>query len=142
MPETTVRQLPENASHEDILNVVRDWVELLAADNFDAACAMLQHSPDEPWTPDFLRMWIFNYGWHDPMTDGSTFRVTSCKSAVGRETYYQDVNRFDAPATKGLVGDVMFDLPLNGEWSDLTALFSIFSREGSLVLQLDDVHVL
>lgn len=142
MPETTVRQLPENASNEDILNLVREWVELLAADNFEAAGAMLQHSLGEPWTPDFLRMWISNYGWHDPMKDGSTFRVTSCKSATGRENHYQDVNRLDVPAASSFTGDVMFSLPLNGEWSDLTALFWILKAGGFLVLQLDDVHVL
>lgn len=142
MSETTVRQLPENASNEDILNVIQEWVELLAADNFGAACAMLQNSPDAPWTPDFLRRWISNYGWHDPMKDGSTYHVTSCQSAVGWETHYQIVNQSNPPNASGFTGDVMYTLPLNGEWSDLTALFSIFSREGFLVLQLDDIHVL
>ena len=142
MPEAAARQLPENASDEAILNVIRDWVELLAVNDFEAAYAMLHHEPDEPLTPDFLRMWISNYGWHDPVKDGSTYRVTSCKSAVGRETHYQDVNRYSPPNASGCTGDVIFDLPLNGEWSDLTALFWIYNREGSLVLQLDDVHVL
>ena len=142
MPEAAARQLPENASDEEILNVIRDWVELLAVDDFEAAYAMLHHEPNDQFTPEFLRMWISNYGWHDPMKDGSTYRVTSCKLAVGRETHYQSVNRYDPADANGFAGDAMFDLPLNGEWSDLTALFWILSREGSLVLQLDDVHFL
>ncbi len=142
MPEAAAKQLPVNASDEDILSVIRDWVELLAADSFEAACAMLHHEPDDPATPDFLRVYISNYGSHDPMKDGSTYRVTSCKSATGRETHYQRINRYDSVDASSFAGDAMFDLPLNGAWSDLTALFWILSREGSLVLQLDDVHVL
>lgn len=142
MSDAIITLLPENAPDDEILSAVRSWVELLAADNFEAGYAMLQHYPNEPWAPDFLRMWISNYGWHDPMKDGSTFRVTSWKTATGREKHYQDVVRYDSPAADHSLGDVHFDLPLNGEWSDLTAIFSFFNHAGFLVLQLDDVHVL
>ena len=41
-----------------------------------------------------------------------------------------------------IVGSVEFDLPIDGEWSDLTAIFTLSEVEGSLVLSLEDLHVL
>ncbi len=35
-----------------------------------------------------------------------------------------------------------FDLPVNGEWSDLTATFQILRHGDALVLQLEDIHVM
>ena len=139
-------QLPASASDDDILNAIRDWIEVLAEDNFEAGYAMLRHSPDEPWTPEFLRIWISNYGWHDPMKDGSTFQVTSWETATrtpsSPQKQYTAVEHYSLPAVNGAMGYVHFDLPLNGSWSDLTAIFSFFNVEGFIVLQLDDVHVL
>lgn len=37
---------------------------------------------------------------------------------------------------------VDYDLPLNGEWSDLTAIFSFKSKDGGFAFYLDDIHVL
>ncbi len=34
------------------------------------------------------------------------------------------------------------DVPLNGEFSDLTALFRFYRRGGELAVQLKDLHVL
>jgi len=42
----------------------------------------------------------------------------------------------------GSVGQVWFDLPLNGVWSDLTATFDIKLDGEALYLELDDIHVL
>ncbi len=131
-----------DASDAEIINGIRQWVDALANDDYEAAYAMLQHAPDEPWTADFLRRWIANYGRHEALKDGATFHVTHWETATGRETHYQDVTRRDAPHMNGSVGDVHYDLPLNGEWSDLTAIFDILKNDGALVLQLDDVHVL
>jgi hypothetical protein len=39
-------------------------------------------------------------------------------------------------------GHVNFDLPLEGQWSDLTALFDLTRRPDGVRLILDDVHVL
>jgi hypothetical protein len=39
------------------------------------------------------------------------------------------------------VGEVWFDLPLDGSWSDLTATFDLQERGGALVLVLQEIHV-
>jgi hypothetical protein len=37
--------------------------------------------------------------------------------------------------------DVRYDLPLNGEWSDLTATFRVEDVDGSVDLVLEEIHV-
>jgi len=37
---------------------------------------------------------------------------------------------------------VEYDLPIDGAWSDLTALFDIKLDGDTLIVELDDVHVL
>jgi hypothetical protein len=37
--------------------------------------------------------------------------------------------------------EVWLDLPLDGEWSDLTAIFDMLEDRDELVLLLNDIHV-
>ena len=138
--------LPTDASNDEVLNIIRDWVERLVADDMEAAYAMLHHYTDEPWTSDFLRIWVSNYGSKTPFADGRTYHITSWKNATvsadGPNDHYQDVERWKQSTINGSVGEVHYDLPLNGEWSDLTAIFPLVIRDGYLALQLDDIHVL
>lgn len=78
---------------------------------------------------------ISNYGSPEPREDGKTFRVTPLVMAVGESRYeidWYDTNR----------GEVFFDLPLNGEWSDLSAILDFKVSDDVLVFQLNDIHVL
>lgn len=43
---------------------------------------------------------------------------------------------------EGSRGRVYFDLPLNGEWSDLTAIFRLEHDKENLLLVLEEIHVL
>jgi len=52
-----------------------------------------------------------------------------------------EVERFDSPTPAGDIGEVWFDLPLNGVWSDLTATFAIYPLEDKIVLALNQIHV-
>lgn len=53
-----------------------------------------------------------------------------------------EVERFPDPGPDNL-GDVHYDLPLNGSWSDLTAVFTLsLTDDGALTLVLDEIHVL
>lgn len=89
-----------------------------------------------PWTPQLLRTVITNYGSVEPMRDGSTYRVTPIGTAHGGTPPRHEVDR------DGDCISVWFDLPPNGEWSDLTATFDVVRRGSRLRLVLDDVHVM
>jgi hypothetical protein len=128
-------RLPATASDAEILAAVRAWVELLEQRRFEDAVE-LATSSESHWTPELLETVIRNYGFVEPRSDGRTFAVRFPNGAENASPR-QEVWRFGDDR-----GHLEFDLPLNGEWSDVTALFD-FQREGdSLVLELDDIHVL
>lgn len=137
--------LPPTASDEEILDVVRAWVGLLAADRYDAA---LDHIPSLAyWTPALLRTVVASCGSPDPEDDRGC-RITPIDTASDHDKRpSHDVERFDEarvddvnPAAT-VIGYVWFDLPLDGAWSDLTATFDVLADASGLTLRLDDVHV-
>ena len=139
---------PLKATDETVLEGVKQWVELLAAERYDEAVQWLYYPPAAArWTPLLLKSLVTNYGLTDPRADGKTYRVTplvTTKSRVGGHPY-QDVEWFPAGSAqvcRGVVGFVTFDLPLNGEWSDVTATFLIHKVTDRLLLELEDMHVL
>lgn len=136
--------LPASATDEQILQIAREWADALARDDYEAAYNMTGHDPYYQWTPDLIRTVVSNYGGVEPLGDGSTCRVTPLDSAQGGPTPRHVVARRTVPAdASGArdLGAVWFDLPLDGEWSDLTATFEIVSEEDELHLVLNEIHV-
>lgn len=136
-------RLPRKASDEQILAAITAWVELLAQERYEDAFQMLRHIPDEHWSPELMKTVITNYGSTEPCADGAIFKITSPKDNPKGQVFHEvewwgdDPNR---PAE--YVGMALFTLPLNGEWSDLTASLDIVEEGGKLVLELGDIHVL
>ncbi|MFI0449714.1 hypothetical protein [Actinomadura sp. 6N118] len=64
-------------------------------------------------------------------------RVTSPDTADGQRPGIAEILRDD-----DMLPHVEFDLPLNGTWSDLTAIFDIGEDTGRWVLILDQVRVM
>lgn len=143
-PQAIMTILPHDASDEDILKVVREWVELLAQNRYEEAFALTGYASTDEWSPELLHLLTANYGDLEPRQDGETFEVTSLYDnpilPAGRKSSYQDVEW--QPENRGCVGWVHFDLPLDGEWSDLTAVFKINQVTDGLALELQTIHVL
>ena|SRR5215831_1817862 len=129
-----MRILPLSATDKDILDVAREWTDLLATDAYDRALELVDPGPN--WTPSLLRSVISNYGSVQPRTDHMAFRVTARDAARGEPAPRHHVDRRNNRIA------VWFDLPLNDAWSDLTATFDVVENSGGLVLRLDDVHVM
>jgi hypothetical protein len=132
-----VKTLRLGSTDEDILAAVREWISLLAREEYVDAHQFTFHADNDYWTPESLKLIIQNYGSPEPYPDGRTFRVTRVESATG-DSYHQAEIRREALNR----GRVWYDLPLNGEWSDLTAIFALQAIDGKLVLILEDIHVL
>jgi len=130
-----VELLPKSASDGDILDLIRRWVELLAGGRYAEALQLLDARSH--WTPELLERVIRNYGSPDPTADGSTYRVTSLATATDDLRPRHEIERYSSGRAS-----VLFDLPLNGRWSDLTACFDVEEGPTGLRLVLDDVHVL
>jgi hypothetical protein len=138
--------LPANATDEEILDVVRKWASALARQDYEAAFAMTTHDPYYRWTPDLIKAVIQGYGLPEPRWDGKIFQVTPIETAVGGPPPRHEVEYFEQPRPisetgQMAVGEVWFDLPLNGEWSDLTATFEICRSNDCTVLILNEIHV-
>ena len=135
-----MKRLPLDASDEDLLHAIREWAGLLAADDYEGAAAYLyEPHPGRlgAWTPRLIETVVRNYGSIEPMPDGRTFRVTPLAAATGGPSPRHEVDRNGADT-----GFIWFDLPLNGAWSDLTATFTFLPADGSIVIVLDDLHVM
>lgn len=138
-----MRTLPLTASDEELLDAVREWVTLVVRGDFNAASEFVYEAKpgrEGEWTPKLIEQVIRNYGSIDPFPDGRTFEVTPLATATGDLTPCHEVQRDDEHEASS--GYIWFDLPLNGEWSDLTATFEFRPLDDSLVLVLDQIHVM
>jgi hypothetical protein len=106
---------------------------------------LLEPPPTETgWTPELLARVIGNYGSVESRDDGKVFAVTPSATAVGAGPRFE-VTWYGKPVGCGwgsAVGHARYDLPLNGEWSDVTATFDIIETEEGVAVGLEDVHVM
>ena len=139
--DVTPITLPGDASEPEIVAAVESWVSLLEAGEFARALAMTPPTADD-WSPGLLRALVTYYGLPYPNAYNDTYRVTPIAQAVG--TPRIELERFDAPVARehgSVIGELWYNLPLNGEWSDLTAAFDLVVSGERLALRLDQVHV-
>jgi hypothetical protein len=126
---------------DDLLAIIRDWFRLLAGGRWVEACAML----DEPngygirWTPAEIHHALeLAYG------PGCRFRVAHPEgprfSEPGEAVGIPEASVWPIDDGSGYRAD--HDVPLNGLWSELTALFEFPRRPGGLAVVLHDLHVL
>lgn len=128
------------ANDEEILGAVEAWIDDLARGDYASAFARTRHDPYYQWTPRLIESVINGYGLPEPHRSGVRFVVTSRAQADSKgRPYYRVVDRDIARGAA--VAEVWYDLPLNGEWSDLTATFRL-QRDGvHLNLVLQEIHV-
>lgn len=132
--------LAVGATDEELLTVADAWVDLLVAGDFVAASDFLHHPGhyDEcAWTAVEIETYLANYGSWDPYDDGRVYRVTTRRDATGDHLPHRDVIRF----TDDRLPRIECDLPLNGEWSDLTAVLQVEAVDGGWALSLYDLRV-
>lgn len=128
------------ANDEEILAVVEQWIDDLARGDYASAFARTQHDPYYRWTPELIAHVIHGYGLPEPHPSGVRFQVTPRAEADGNgRPHYREVDR--GAARGEVVAEVWHDLPLNGEWSDLTATFRLERRGARLELVLQEIHV-
>jgi hypothetical protein len=130
--------LSASPTDEQIVAFVEAWIDDLARGDYRAAYSRTAHDPYYAWTPDLIRAVIEGYGLPEPRRDGKIFQVTERRSAKGT-CHYRTVDRENIPSS--VIADVWHDLPLNGEWSDLTATFRIERGESGCVVTLQEIHV-
>lgn len=134
----------------EIEKAVLSWIELLANGRYDEAYQLTLHDPYYQWSASNIKDIINGYGLPDEQLE-EKYKVTSPESAIinGNINPNKDIDFFDYTIRKiderhdmTIIGYVIYDLPINGEWSDLSATFKILQTDNFLMLELNEIHVL
>ena len=127
--------LPLDASDADLIAFADRWASLMETEDYAAAFALTEHDPSMNWTPDLIGEVVKAYGDADPnqrvTLEGKSTDITQRKN----------VDRWDANA-HGAVGEIWYDLNIDGFASDLTATFTLIQRADGLAIELNDIHVM
>jgi len=130
-----MKPLPTNISDAKLILIVDQWVSYLEAEDYQAAFDFTAQEPKRGWTPDLIRQVIKDYGAARPDQ-----RVT----LAGKPTdisQQKDVERWEENHA-GIIGEIWYDLNIDGSVSDLTATFSLRLVPNGVVLELNDIHVM
>jgi hypothetical protein len=122
----------------DILDFLNKWFKLLADDKFEQACAMLEpNSYGIVWTPDLIKKTV-----NEIFNPDSRFNIYYPEGPIfsnpydlGRQRFEEVIETYDGYAFD-------YDVPLNGEWSDLTAQFEFDKQSNGYSVVLHDLHIM
>ncbi len=122
-------------SDPEILAFVDAWAALLEAGDYQAAYDATAHSAEIHWTPELIQAVIEQYG---AATPGQRVTVTGAPTDIHQR---KEVDRWSANPN-GSVGEVWYDLNINGIVSDLTAIFALTQEASGIRISLNDIHVM
>lgn len=167
MNKSDLRILSIHANDLEIIKLLIQWTEFLAGERYAEALSMFQHYNDAlNWTPELLESAVYGYGCPgytreeaEKQFGASDFKITSLLQNSDRNKIITniDINRYEFEVTKekagmwglsdidyeNILGDIHYDVPLNGEASDLTAIFFLKKlNEQSMTLSFFDLHVM
>jgi hypothetical protein len=121
--------IPHNATDEEILTIVRQWIDVFASEDYAKIFAKLGYSMSPYFNcsgDEAIRQEIKNYRSPELYPGVTDFKVTDWRLAQGGNLIpKQNIVRFKRNNIK-LAGAIQFDLPMNGKWSDLQADFVLF----------------
>lgn len=125
-----------------IFQAVEEWIEALAEQRYSDAFQMFYVPAESHWSQELLQAVAENYGAAERRPDGRLFSVTSPREAqIADLSPRWEIDWYDEEQD-GEIAEVIADLPLNGTWSDLTALLVLKRSADEYFLQLVRVDVL
>jgi hypothetical protein len=133
----------------EIEKAVLYWIELLAEEKYDEAYQLTLHDPYYQWSPADIKSAINGYGLPDEALE-EQYKVTHPGSAIinDRINPYKDIDLYDDSLKKAdklhdmtIAGFICYDLPINGEWSDLSVTFKVLQKDNFIMLELNEIHV-
>ncbi len=131
-------QFPAEPSDQELIAFVEKWIDLLAARDYESAFHATWQDSYFQWSPSLLEAVINGYGLPEPRRDGAIFSVSNRREAKGSSPEAA-VEHHDL--SNGVWAEVRHDLPLNGEWSDLTATFHVLPAISGFAVVLQEIHV-
>ena len=134
-------EISPDEPEKSMLVFVKRWLKLLSDGRLDEACALL----DEPncykvsWTPDLIKQTV-----NEIFSPDSRFYLYHPEGPVFTDPHELKEGR-DIDAVEFADGSgysFWYDVPLNGEWSELTAQFEFLKTPKGYAVVLHDLHVL
>ena len=122
------------SSESDLIKFVDDWVELCAEGNIEEAFSILDkpiESSRHQWSPQDIEEITF-----DHFDDGKQPVITSPDEVKGK--IRKDIFAYDDGSGWG----IEYGLPMNGIVSDFTLMFDFLKKNNTLLVILDDCHVM
>lgn len=136
-------------SIESIEKAVLKWIELLEQEKYIEAYELTLHDVYYQWSPASIESVINGYGLPYESAN-EKYKVTPTVTATGEHNLnpYKEIHFFNDPLkhvqrlpNMQAIGYICYDLPINGEWSDLSATFTIYKSSGFFILELNEIHV-
>jgi hypothetical protein len=128
----------QGVNDEELLQLVGAWIDDLARGDYESAFARTKHDPYYGWTPALIERVIDGYGLPEPHPSGVRYAVTDRAAARGTPR----LRHVDREGVRSpVIARVEHDLPLNGEWSDLTASFRVEQTVEGVKIFLEEIHV-
>jgi hypothetical protein len=131
-----VLSLPETTTDAEFIEFADRWASLLEREDYEAAYAFTAHDPYHGWTAELIRRVIKSYG---EARAGQRVTVSGVPTDVSQR---KQVDRWEPPNPAGEVGEIWYDLNIDGAASDLTATFRLVRVPGGLLVRLNDIHVM
>jgi hypothetical protein len=130
-----VTPLPKTVSDSELIAFIDGWAALMEREDYQAAYAFTDHTPEMGWTSSLIREVIKAYGDADPSQ-----RVT-VEGVPTDITQRKKVSRW--PTKKyGFFGEIWYDLNIDAKASDLTATFDLKWTGNGVTVHLNDIHVM
>ena len=111
------------------------WAKLMESEDYTAAFDFTAHIPEMKWTPSLVREVVKAYG------DAQSTQMVTLHGKPNDITQRKEVDRWPKNA-HGAVGEIWYDLNIDGLASDLTATFVILETIDGLTIALNDIHVM
>jgi hypothetical protein len=127
--------LPHAATDADLVRFADRWAELLEREDYGAAFAFTEQDPYMRWTPESIRQAIKSYGESKP-DQRVTVKGEPTDIYQRKEVTWWDENRH------GSVGEIWYDLNIDGFVSDLTATFDVRKDPDGFTIRLGEIHVM
>ena len=127
--------VPNTAADVELIEFVNGWASLLEKEDFEAAFRYTAHVPEMNWNSQLICEVIRSYGDANP---GQKVTVEGKSTDISQR---KTVRRW--PRNQfGVIGEIWYDLNIDGYASDLTATFDIEAAEKGLTIRLNDIHVM
>jgi hypothetical protein len=130
-----MKPLPLHISDNQLLDFIDEWVSLLEREDYEAAYHHTDHNQAMHWTPELIREVIKAYD------EGLSDQKVTLKGIATDITQHKEVNR-SANSGKAYLGEIWYDLNINGKVSDLTATFDLRQTQEGIIVRLNDIHVM